>query len=80
MNKRKGNDQNTTARYLRYSHLGTQFLLAIGLPIALGIWLDRKWGTKALFTLLGLVLGFTAGIYSLYGALYKHDGKSRRDD
>lgn len=62
-------------RYLRYSHLGLQFLIAVGLPTWLGIWLDRRWGTTVLFTLLGLALGFTAGIFSIYAELFKRDGR-----
>ena len=76
--KHKGNDDRKIAEYLRYSHLGIQFLLAIGIPIALGIWLDRKLETKALFTILGLVLGFTAGTYSLHGQLFKRGGTKKR--
>lgn len=61
-------------QYLRYSHLGILFLLSIGLPTAGGIWLDLKLGTRVVFTLLGLLLGFATGIYALYAELY---GKKR---
>jgi hypothetical protein len=71
---KRPDDDRSLARYLRYSHLGIQFLVSIGLPLGLGIWLDRRWGTKVLFTLLGLAAGFTAALYSLYGELFrKHD-------
>ena len=70
----KKDQESSLVRYFKYSHLGLQFLLAVGLPTALGIWLDRRWGTKALFTVLGLALGFTAGIYSIYGALFGRRG------
>jgi F0F1-type ATP synthase assembly protein I len=74
MGKRGEDDDRTLAQYLKYSHLGIQFLLAVGLPTALGIWLDRRWGTKVLFTLLGLALGFTGGFYSIYGELFGRRG------
>ena len=60
-----------------------QFLLAIGLPVAGGVWLDLKLETKAVFTLLGLALGFGSGFYLLYNEIYKKPDRSRtsrRDD
>lgn len=56
--------------FVRYSHLGLQFALTIGLLTAAGVWADRKWGLMPLFTLIGLFLGFGAGFYSLYRAVY----------
>ena len=70
-------------RYLKYSQVGIQFFAAIGLCTWGGIWLDRKLGTRVLFTLLGLAFGFTVGFYALYYDLYgrkgdRGDGKSDR--
>jgi F0F1-type ATP synthase assembly protein I len=65
-------------RYLRYSHLGLQFIVSVGLPLAGGIWLDRKLGTVVLFTLVGLVLGFGAGLFSLYNELFRKKARSRQ--
>ncbi len=71
MGKRGEDEKDSLAKYLQYSYLGLQLLLSVGIPVALGIWLDRHLGTKVLFTLLGFALGFTAGIYSIYGELYR---------
>ena len=57
-------------KYLRYSHLGLQFCVAVGVPTGIGIWADRRLGTGVLLTLLGLALGFGAGTYSLYHEVY----------
>lgn len=77
MGKQGEDRKEALGKYLRYSHLGIQFLLAVGLPVAGGVYLDQRLGTKVLFTLLGLALGFTAGIYSLYGELFRRrDGDS----
>ena len=57
-------------KYLRYSYLGTQLFVSVGLLTGAGLWLDRKAGTIALFTLIGLALGFGAGFYSIYVALF----------
>lgn len=54
------------APYLKYSHVGIQFFLSIGIFTGGGIWLDRQLGTVVTFTLVGLVLGFGGGLYSLY--------------
>jgi F0F1-type ATP synthase assembly protein I len=34
-------------------------------PILLGVWADRRWGTKAVFTILGAVAGLWLGLWSL---------------
>ncbi len=57
-------------KYLRYSYLGTQLFVSVGLLTYAGLWLDRKAGTIPLFTLIGLALGFGAGFYSVYVALF----------
>ncbi len=58
------------AKYLRHSHIGLQFILPILLFTGGGIWLGRKYDQEALFTLLGLALGFAVGFWSLYKELY----------
>lgn len=65
-------------RYLRYSHLGFQLLVAVGLPTGAGIWADRRLGTGVLLTLLGLALGFSAGVYSVYREVFSASPKSPR--
>ena len=62
---------------MRYSHLGIRFLLSIGLPVAAGVWIDKKLETMVVFTLLGLVFGFATGVYSLYKELFR-TGRTRR--
>jgi len=62
-------------RYLRFSHLGLQFAITVGLPIGVGIWLDRRLGTGVLLTILGLMLGFGAGVWALCREVFP-DGRS----
>jgi F0F1-type ATP synthase assembly protein I len=35
------------------------------LPVLLGVWADRSWGTKFAFTMLGAAAGLWLGIWSL---------------
>ena len=65
------------SRYLRYSHVGIQFFVAVVLFTVLGVWLDSRLGTGVLFTLLGLALGFGGGFYAMYRDIYPRarDGK-----
>jgi F0F1-type ATP synthase assembly protein I len=65
---------NPLPKYLRYTYLGTQFFVTVGLPVFLGVWLDRTLGTTPLCVLLGLALGFGVGVYSLHQELF---GKPR---
>ena len=59
-------DQKRVERkYLRYAGVGVQFGLTIFLLTLLGIWLDGRLGTRPLFTVVLLLLGFLAGTWSL---------------
>ena len=61
--------------YLRYSAVGIQFAVTIGLFIAAGWFLDHKLGTAPVFLLLGVFLGPPAAFYNLYQAVYgRRDG------
>ena len=69
---------NPLAQYLRYSGLGMQFFLSVGLLVGVGIWLDQCFGTVLVFTIGGLALGFTLGTYTLYKTLYRKGIRSRK--
>lgn len=58
--------------------MGLQFLLAVGIPTALGIWADQKLGTLVLFTLLGFAMGFAAGVISIVRELFPTKAESGR--
>lgn len=55
---------------LRYSHLGLQFALTVGLVFFGGYKADEKLQTSPLFTLLGVGLGFGIGLYRLMVDVY----------
>lgn len=75
--RKRGEKMRKIGEYYRYSTLGIQFALCIALPLVGGIYLDRWLGTRVLFTLLGLVYGFGAGVYSVYRVLYPPERRER---
>jgi len=54
--------------------LGFTLLAIIGVLSAGGYFVDRLLGTLPLFLLVGLVMGFVAGLYYIYQALEGLDG------
>jgi F0F1-type ATP synthase assembly protein I len=52
-------------KYLRFAGVGVQFGLTIFLLTLLGIWIDGRLGTKPLFTVVLLLVGFLGGTWSL---------------
>jgi len=51
---------------LRVVGIGWYIALCIVLGVAGGLWLDRRWGTGILFTLLGTGLGTAVAFYGMY--------------
>jgi F0F1-type ATP synthase assembly protein I len=75
------NQSKTVGKYLRFLNLGFEFFVAIGVFVFAGVWLDRRAGTTALFTILGSILGFVSGFYMIYRALYSSSvGKRGKGD
>ena len=54
-----------------YSSLGLSVSLAIFIGLFFGVWLDRKFGTNPIFTLVGLGMGIVAGFRNLIRAMNK---------
>jgi len=43
----------------------TTISLEMSLPGVLGFWLDKRWGTAVLCTILGVAIGFSLGMFHL---------------
>ena len=72
-------DRSPTAKAMSItSQITTIGLLAI-LPIVIGNWLDNWLGTKPLFILVGVVLGFVAAGFQLTRLVRKLD-KDRKSN
>ena len=77
--EQKEPERSTLAKYLRYSHVGLQFFLAVGLFTAGGLWLDRRLGTVVLFTLTGLAIGFAGGFIALQRELFPRRDPEKKE-
>lgn len=49
-----------------YSAILAQLTGSILIGIFAGRWLDEEWKTEPLFLIIGLLLGLTAGIFSMF--------------
>jgi len=49
-----------------YATLGTEFAVTIALCFFGGFWLDQRWSTTPLLTIIGVGLGAAGGFYNLY--------------
>lgn len=60
--------------YARYSGIGIQMAVSLGLPIAGGLWLDQRYGSSP-WALLG---GIVFGLASVFSVLFKLARESAR--
>ncbi|MCD4824383.1 MAG: AtpZ/AtpI family protein [Phycisphaerae bacterium] len=51
-----------------HATVGMEFIITVGLLTGGGIWLDSRYDTLPLWTLVGFVLGFAGGLYRLIRA------------
>ncbi|MEZ4690692.1 MAG: AtpZ/AtpI family protein [Ignavibacteria bacterium] len=54
------------SKVAQYSGLGISLVITILLFLWVGMWLDGKFDTGVLFTLILTFIGFAAGFYSFY--------------
>ena len=75
-----GDDRKRVERkYLRFAGVGIQFALTILLLTLLGIWLDGRFGTGPLFTVVLLLLGFVGATWSLVQQVLGPDKRDKRE-
>lgn len=67
---------------LRLLGIGWYIALCIVLGVGSGLWLDRKFGTGVILTLIGLALGLILSIYGAYEMLIPvlRDKQNNRKD
>ncbi len=62
----------------RASAVGAELAIATLLGLFGGSWLDGRFGTRHVFTVLGLVLGMAAGMKGLYRLVHAERQKTAR--
>ncbi len=70
----KNNNQNLfknpllkhSSDWVKYSGIGIELVVIILLFLFLGLWLDKEFNTKFIFTLVLTLLGFLGGFYNFY--------------
>lgn len=79
MKRDKGNKHRVYQSMALVTQLGLNMIVSIGLTCALGVWLDRKFGTSFI-TIIMFVLGVAAGGQSVYRMVQKiyGDGKESK--
>lgn len=66
-------------KYLRFAGVGIQYGLTILLLTLLGIWLDGRFHTGPLFTILLLLLGFVGATWSLVKQVLGPDKPDKKE-
>lgn len=59
------NNRNPMKAMALTSQIASVLVGSILIGIFAGRWLDQKWGTEPIFLIVGLLIGITAGTYSM---------------
>lgn len=68
---------------MRYMTLGVEFIAIFMVCLTVGLWLDGRWRTMPVFTMVGMVVGFAGAMYRIMRVARDYergDGKSPADD
>lgn len=65
----KSQGNNSGSNYARLLGLGFTFISILGVCVVGGFFVDRLLGTLPIFLLVGVGIGFVAGLYYVYRAL-----------
>ncbi len=68
----------TDSKLIEYSGIGVQLSATILVFLFAGIWLDGKFNTKILFTIIFVVIGFIGGFYKLYLTVKELEKKNNK--
>lgn len=67
-------------RVVQYSGLGITLMVTILLFLWIGMWLDGKFNTGVVFTLILTAIGFSAGFYSFYLNIKKLTQEDKKEN
>lgn len=63
--KQEHDDRSPIALAMEWTSRITSISLELVVPVLIGYWLDQRLGTRVLFLVLGVVLGFVTATLSL---------------
>ncbi len=70
----------TDSKTLQYSGLGMSLIVTIIVFFFIGKWLDGKFDTTVVFTLILTFIGFAAGFYSFYLNIKKLTAQDKKEN
>jgi F0F1-type ATP synthase assembly protein I len=67
---------------MRYATIGIEFIAIFLIFLLAGVWLDRRFNMKPVFTLVGMVLGFAGSMYRVVRVAqqFRRESRSNRPD
>ena len=69
----------TDNKFVQYSGLGVQLAAVILVFLFAGMWIDKYFETKFIFTLIFTFLGFFGGFYSFYLTIQKLSASDKKN-
>ncbi len=64
-------DNNSNNNWISYVGLGTQLAITVTAMAFLGLWLDHKFNTEPILTVISSFVGITAGLYNFIKTVLK---------
>ncbi len=76
----KNGKRETLTAFLTYGSLGLEMGLSVAIGLAIGYFLDRRFNTAPILTLVFLLFGIVAGMRRLYQMWKKAEQESEDED
>lgn len=64
-------DENSDNSWVEYLGLGTQLAASVVIMVFIGVWLDKKFNTEPILTLVFSFVGVIGGLYNFIKAVIK---------
>lgn len=77
---KKNNKLNTFKNLALISQLGISAVTPMILGVLLGMYIDEKFGTKGVFSIILLILGAGAGMLNMFKMAMPKEKKSNKDE